>query len=175
MGTAEITLNKVGVWTVTYGEDVQYILAGTATTLSGSTIEVTDTPIVITVYAATNSKTGAYANPVTVNFALTSGTGEEISSGGATESGLVVGTNTISNFISYLATEKFTAPEAGSYTFAFTNGYSGGVGTTVNNEMVTIASDGTGSITVTLSAGQTITVTVDAPWSGNVTLTIAKA
>ncbi|MGN1103741.1 MAG: hypothetical protein ACI4QI_02580 [Candidatus Coproplasma sp.] len=166
LGTAEITLSKVGVWTVTFGSDVQYILVGSSPKVSGSTIEVTDTAVVITVYAAVNNKTGEYANPVTINFELTSGSGEDLVK--EEDDGLKVGDNTVTasyNGIEY----TFTATEAGDYTITYD-----AAGWLIDSTD-TYMESGT---TLTLTAGQTISILCSTAnyVSGTIeyTLTIAK-
>ncbi|MGN0807890.1 MAG: hypothetical protein ACI4MN_05550 [Candidatus Coproplasma sp.] len=109
---------------------------------------------------------------------------KQASSGGSEEgsedeSTLALGENTIPNpdpDNEFTGSATFKAEEAGDYKFEFVNVYysSSGSSTTVNGQTVTIAMDGTGSITVTLTAGQEIEIVVDQPMSGTVTLTITK-
>ncbi|MGN0805921.1 MAG: hypothetical protein ACI4MC_02685, partial [Candidatus Coproplasma sp.] len=96
-----------------------------------------------------------------------------------TPTALSVSNNTIPNpdpEAIFTGTAAFTATEAGSYTFTFANLYKYGSTTIVNGESVEIDdTDGSATITIELTAGQTISILVDQPSEGTVSLTITKA
>ncbi|MGN0823633.1 MAG: hypothetical protein ACI4MB_01040 [Candidatus Coproplasma sp.] len=171
-GSAEITFNVPGTYTLTYDSDadnVYYIMVGGAMVFSGKNFTVTDS-VTIVVYANDNSTTSSFT------IAVAEESGEE---GGETESGLKLGENTISEFDSvfWTATVTFTATEAGTYTFDFVNVYASSTVSTINGTALELDSyTGAATHTLTLEANQTITIIVEQNMSyDDIIITITKA
>lgn len=169
-GYAEITFSVPGTYTLSYdssADNVYYIMVGGTMVANGGKFTVTDS-VTIKVYVNDNSQVS--------KFTIAEAQAEE---GGATEGGLVVGVNTISEFDSvfFTATVTFTATQAGTYTFEFADVYSTSTVSKINGTPLELNQyTGAATATLTLEANQTITIVVEQNMSGdNITITITKA
>ncbi len=110
------------------------------------------------------------------NFTLTVAKADT-TGGEVVAASLQLGENIVSEFSSaYLATETFTATEAGDYTFDLAQVNQNSYVTTINGENVSTGLTGTATKTLTLTAGQTVTIVVEQNMNNdNVIITITKA